>query len=155
MKMPKNCINILIVGLDNNFCAGVAETLSEHLQMHFATCESIISYYVQERELILEKVGLEYLKQREKSAIKECSNYCDCVLSIGYDLFKHHYSVFKNSIICYIKLRLENVSDTQNKIMFKQRDEFLTNYSNLQFTPTRKDKRTVCKNIIEKLGEIL
>lgn len=155
MKMPKNCTNILIVGLDKSFCYCVAETIGERLQMHFSSCESIVSYYIQERDLILEKVGLDYLKKREKNALEECSNYCNCVLSINYDLFKHNYSLFNKSVICYLRLNEDQLLGIQDKIMFKQRDDFLMKHSHLQFDIPRKDKRSVSKNIIYKLGEIL
>lgn len=155
MKSLQNCINILIVGLENQFCKIVAEELSERLQMHFTSCEGIVSYYVEERDLILQNIGLDYLKKKEKDAIKECANFSDCVLSIGYDLFKNNYKLFTNSAICYIKLKKELLSDIKNKITFSQRDEFLLSHCHVKIDLEKKDKRSACKKIIENLGDIL
>ena len=155
MKSIQNFINILIVGLENQFCKMVAEQLSERLQMHYTSCEGIVSYYVNEKDLILQKVGLDYLKKKEKNAIKECSNYSDCVISIGYDLYKHNFNLFTNSAICYLRLKKELLSDIKSKIAFPQRDEFLLSHCLLKIELERKDKRSACKKIIERLGDIL
>ena len=155
MKEPKNCTNILLVGLENEFCKDVAEELSAKLQMHFASCEELIAYHVQERELILQKAGLNYLKKREKTALAECASYIDTVLSIGFDFFKNNFKLFTQSAICYLRLEIEKINDTKSKIAYEERDQFLQKNCHFKIELARKDKQIACKKIIEVLGEKL
>lgn len=155
MKNPKNCTNILLVGLEKEFCRSVAEELSAKLQMHFASCEELVAYHVQERELILERVGLDYLKKKEKTALAECAGYMDTVLSIGFELFKNNFKLFTQSVICYLRLEKEKIKDIKSKIAYDERDQFLQKNCHFKIDLTRKDKQTACKKIIEILGEKL
>ena len=155
MKSIQNCINILIVGLENQFCKMVAEQLSERLQMHYTSCEGIVSYYVNEKDLILQKVGLDYLKKKEKQALKECSNFHDCVLSINYDYFKHNINFFANSVICYLKIENNKKLSAIEKINFFNSDKFLQENSHITIDLKKNDANKAVKSIIKNLGEIL
>ena len=155
MKSPKNCINILLVGLDNKLNAVVAEELGLRLQMHFTSCEDIVQYQVQERDLILQRVGVAYLKKREKSALKECAGYMDCVLSIGFELFKENFKLFSQSVICYLKLGKEFIDEVKSKIAYDERNQFLEENSHTTITLQNKDKKQASKKLIEILGELL
>ncbi len=155
MRFPKNCTNILLVGLDNSFNAAVAQEIGLHLQMQYSRCEDIVQYHVQERDLILQRVGVEYLKKREKSALEECASYVDCVLSIGFDLFKQNFKLFKQSVICYLQLGKELIKDVKSKLVFEERNQFLEKNSHLTVTMQKRDKTQARKKIIEILGELL
>lgn len=155
MESPKNCSNILLVGLDNKFNADVAEELGLCLQMHYTRCEDIVQYKVQERELILQKVGVEYLNKKEKNALKECASYMDCVLSIGFELFRQNFKIFTHSVICYLKLGKEFIEDVKSKIAFEERNSFLENTSHATLTILKKDKKQASKKLIEVLRELL
>lgn len=155
MKSPKNCTNILLVGLDNKFNAVVAEELGLRLQMHYTRCEDIVQYQVQERDLILQRVGIAYLKKREKSALEECAGYMDCVLSIGFELFKQNFKLFSQSVICYLKLGKELVEDVKSRIAFEERNQFLEKNSHATIVMQKKDKKLASKKLIEILGGLL
>ena len=155
MKSPKNCTNILLVGLDSKFNTAVAEQLALRLQMHYTSCEDIVQYQVQERDLILQRVGVAYLKKREKSALKECAGYIDCVLSIGFELFKENFKLFSQSVICYLKFGKELIDDVKSKIAYDERNQFLEENSHTTITLQNKDKKQASKKLIEILGELL
>lgn len=155
MEMPKNCINILLVSLDNQFCKSVSQKLAEQLQMHFTDCGDIVNYYVQEKDLILNNVGLDYLKKKEKQAIKECGNFHDCVLSINYDYFKHNINFFQNSIICYLKIENPKNLNVVDKINYENHDKFLQENSHLTIILKKNDVNKAVKGITKNLGEIL
>lgn len=155
MKSPKNCINILLVGLDDKFCKSVSQELAETLQMHFTDCGDIVNYYIQEKDLILQKVGLDYLKRKEKSALKECANFRDCVLTINFDYFKHNLTLFKNSAICYLRIDDDKKLNVIDRISFNSRDEFLKENSHIIVDLKKNDKHKAVKTLIKNLGEIL
>lgn len=155
MEMPKNCINILLVSLDNQFCKNVSQKLAEQLQMHFTDCGDIVNYCIQEKDLILNKVGLDYLKKKEKQALKECSNFHDCVLSINYDYFKHNINFFANSVICYLKIENNKKLSAIEKINFFNSDKFLQENSHITIDLKKNDANKAVKSIIKNLGEIL
>lgn len=155
MKTPQSCTNILLVSLEKDFCSAVAEELSSKLQMHFSSCEELVAYHIQDKDLILERVGLEYLKKQEVKALCECASYMDTVLSVGFDLFKNNFKLFTQSIICYLRLAKDNLKDIKSKIAFDERDRFLQQHSHFKIDLTKKDKRVACGKIIKILGENL
>ncbi len=154
--MNENCdkINILIVSLNDKFSKNVASVLADKLDMFIADCHQMIVYDLIDPKQVIEKCGLEYFKQREKSVMKRCADFCNTVLSIDFDLFKENYALFYKSIVIYLDLPEEKAAKVANKIDFENRDKFIKKYADFSIIQDKCLVLQSAKKIINKLGEI-
>lgn len=155
MKNLKNIKNIVIISLDDRFSRNVASFLAEKLDMFVVDTKAMIAYELASPKEIIQKCGYEYLKEREKSVVKNVSRFENTIISISFDRFKEYEEYFDSSIIIYLKLPVEKTRTVPNKISYVSRDEFLHSKANIELYFERKSKINASKQIIEKLGEML
>lgn len=155
MEGFKNIINFVIISLDDKFSKNVATILADNLDMYVVNTKDMIAYELINPKEIKRKCGYEYLKSRERGVVKNISNFENTVISTSFDIFKEYYEFFDKSIIIYLKLPVEKTRTSPNKISYESRDEFLSSKADIKLYFERKSKINACKQIIEKLGELL
>lgn len=146
-------INIVIVSLSEKFAQSVSSSLSKKLDMLMVDCHEMIVYDLINPQEVIEKAGLEYFKKREKSVIKNCAEFLNTVISIGYNLFVEYKELFKNSLVFYIHIPKKTVDEVVNQIAFEDRNEKIKDFTNLICLEKRSSSEAV-KKILEKMGEI-
>ena len=155
MKNKENILNIVIVSLDDKFNKNASSLLADKLEMFFAETKELIEYDLINPKDILQKCGIEYLKAREKKVVENISIYEGTVISIPFDLFKDYFYLFDKSIIIYLELPENKVSNAINHLAYQNRHDYLINHSDITICLEKKIKRQAVNKIIEKLGEIL
>ena len=146
-------INIVLVSLNDKFCKAVGQSLSETLDMFNANCEEMIIYDMANPKDVISKCGVEYFKKREFSVVRNCSEYHNTVLSIGFDHFKSYNDLFKNSLIIYIKLPSGKQDKVPNQINYEMRDQFFSEKAQILVDMPQKSLKKCVNLIISKLGE--
>lgn len=146
-------INIVIVSLNDKFCKSAAQSIADSLDMFKADVKDLIVYDLINPQEVLEKCGIEYLKNRERGVVRNCSEYYDTVISINYDIFKPNIDFFQNSLVIYIKLPEGKQDKIPNKIDYKTRDEFLAENCNLLVELEQKSIKKCVEKTLQKLGE--
>ncbi len=147
-------INIAIVSLSDKFSKTVASSLATKLDMFMVDCHEMIVYDLIDPKDVLQKCGVEYFKKRERGAIKNCAGFYNTVISVTYDIMKEYYELFSNSLIIYVKLPQERVSQAPNKLSYEHRDKTLATISGGRVIDL--DKRSslqAVEKIISKLGD--
>ncbi len=152
--MIQNPINIVIVSLNEKFSKNVAVTLANNLDMFVIDCHELIVYDLINPKEVVEKCGLEYLKKRERSVMKNCANYYNTAISINFDLLKENIEQFKNSLIFYLRLPEDKVSKVANSLDYENRDKTLLELSNVQIELSKCLTLQAVKKIISRIGEI-
>lgn len=155
MNDKQDIINIIVVSLDEKFCNSVSSFLASKLDMYYANCKDLIEYDLIDPKDVLDKCGVEYLRKREKGVIENCASYQNTIIAINYDLFKDYFQLFDKSVIIYLFVPKEKISDTINNIVFEKRDKFLTDNSDIKIYIDKKFKINTVNKIIERLGEFL
>lgn len=150
----KDVQNILIVSLNDNFSKRVASFLANSLDMLAADCHELIVYDLINPKEVLEKCGIEYFKKRERGVIKACSEYVNATISINYDLFYEHNSLFIKSFIIFLKLPYERITKAPNKIEFDARNKILEDHADAVINLDKKSCNIAVNKIIQKMGEI-
>ena len=104
---------------------------------------------------VLEKCGIEYFKKRERTVVKNCSEYYNNILSIDASLYIEYIDFFDKTFVIYLKLDKENVSKVVDKISFDKYDEFLKTNSEIVVELSNKKTADAVKKIINLMGEKL
>lgn len=151
--MNEEKINIVIVSLNEKFTKNVSRNLADSLEMFYADCHELVVYDLINPKEVIEKCGLEYLKQREKAVLVNISSYLNTVFSISFELLKEYYSYFKNSIIIFLNLPQSKTTKVVNKIDYNSRTQFLKSISNLEIEQEKCLVLKTTKEILKALGE--
>ncbi|MBO5022153.1 MAG: hypothetical protein J6C53_01585 [Clostridia bacterium] len=150
----KTPINIAIVSLNDKFSNTIASSLASKLGMFVADCHQMIVYELINPKDVLQKCGIDYFKKREKSAVKNCAGFLDTVISVNYDIIHEYHSLFENSLIIYVKLPEERITQAVNKVSYTHRDEFLREIANgMVIELEKRSSVQAVKKIMDKLGE--
>lgn len=154
MDKSSSPINIVVVALSENFSKVVASSLSSKLDMFLVDCHEMIVYDLVNPKEVIEKCGLEYFKKREKSVLKNCSQFHDTVISISYELLKEYRELFSNSYIFYVKLPKDKIEQVPSNLAYESRDVNLKNVSKENIIELEKRSSVQAVNkIINRLGE--
>ena len=154
MKAVENILNIALVSLDDKFCKRVSSALANKLDMFWADCHDLVVYNLIDPKKVLETCGFEYYKEQENSVVKDCSQYHNTVISVGFDIFKEYYSFFCNSLIIFLDLNKEIISSSISKIAFESRKEFILKVADFRIILNKKSKTQAIKSIINMLGAL-
>ena len=147
-------INIVVVALSEKFSRVVASSLAKKLDMFMVDCHEMIVYDLIDPKDVVDKCGIEYFKKREKSVVRNCSEYFNTVISINYELLKEYQNLFNNSLIFYVKLPQDKVEQVPSFVSYENRDKALEKMSNENVVEL--DKRSslqAVEKIFTKLGE--
>ena len=155
MKDSHEIYNIVLVSLDDKFCESVSIILSDKLDMYNACCKDLVEYDLINPKDVIDKCGIEYLKKREREVVKNCSTYINTVISINFDLFKDYFDLFNNSIIIYLSLPKEKITNSVSKVSFENRNEFLLKHCNKIVFVDKKLKNNTVNKILNILGDNL
>ena len=151
MKKHKN---IILICLNESFCKLVASELASFLDMYVADCHDMLVYDLINPKDVLDKCGIEYFKNREKSVLAGCSDYENTVLSINYDLYYQYSSIFEDSLVVYLNLPDGKQDKVANKIDYKNRNKFLLAKADVLIELEQKSIKKAIEKIIIKLGEL-
>ena len=149
----KSHINIILVSLNDKLAKSVARSLADSLDMLSADCHEMIVYNLTNPKEVVEKCGLEYYKKKEKGVVRNCSEYLDTVISIGYDLFKTYQHFFTNSLVVYLALPQGLEDKIPNELDFETRDSFLKENSQIVVGYGQKSAKQFLELTLKKLGE--
>lgn len=158
MKKQRTPLNIVLLCLDHNFCKSVARELSSRLGMFFSDCKDLIEYDLMDSQAILANCGIAYLKEREKSAIKNMLNFSNSVLSCDYDIFKHNRRCFtKKTFLVFLRLPQKCLDKKEmiNDIAFASHEKYLLENADVSVELKSKSENMATKRIIEALREAL
>lgn len=147
--------NIILISLDAKFAKSLSAALASTLEMHFSDCQELIEYDLIERGAILEKCGLEYLRERETFALKNMLGFHNTVLSCNYDLFKNNKRLFAENLICYLSLPQTEIGEDNviNKLAFATHHQFLENNCDIILSLKNKNEKSAAKKLVQALGE--
>ena len=151
MKKPKN---IVLISLNECFCKSVASELAGFLDMYVADCHDLLVYDLINPQDVLEKCGVDYLQNRERSVLESCSEYENTVLSINYDLFYQHNCLFANSLVVYLCLPQGQEDKVANKINYANRHDLLLEKADIVIELQNKSIKKTLEKIVKKLGEL-
>ncbi len=150
----KTPINIAIVTLNDKFSNTIASSLASKLDMFMVDCHQMIVYDLINPKDVLQKCGVEYFKKRERGVIKNCAGFLDTVISVTYDIIKEYHPLFDNSLIIYVKMPENRISQAPNKISYDHRDKTLCEIANGRVVEIEKRSSVqAVKKIMEKLGD--
>lgn len=146
-------INIALISLNEKFCISIGESFAESLDMFHVNCEEMIMYDLTSPKEVIEKCGLEYFKKRERSVVRNCSEYVNTVITVSYNLFKSYKELFKNSLVVYIQLPQEKCDKVPNEIDYQTRNEFAMANSQIVISLTQKSIKKCMELLHKKIGE--
>ena len=158
MKKQRTPLNIVLLCLDHTFCKSVARELSSRLGMFFSDCKDLIEYDLVDSQAVLANCGIVYLKERERSAIKNMLNFSSSVLSCDFDIFKHNRRCFtKKSLLVFLRLpqKCLDKKETINDIAFSSHEKYLLENADVSVELKSKSENMATKRIIEALREEL
>lgn len=144
--------SILILCLNKEFGKALSSQLANILGMHYADCKEIIEYDLFDSGAILQKCGIEYLNKREKSVVKDISNYENSLIFVEYDIYKTNQKIFDKvhpQIYLRCSRRKLQKDDVINDLAFEERDAFLKENCDLTVDISGTSKSVVNKIIKE------
>lgn len=150
--MEKLGTSILITCLDEEVGSKLSRSFADFLGLHFACCKEIIEYDLFDSNAILQKCGAEYFSKREKSVMKNISNYEDSVIFINFDLFQNNFSIFKNlhpSIFLNLPKKKISAKEAINLIAYDDRRTFLSEKCDLTVNIHNASKSSLSKILKE------
>ena len=109
-------------------------------------------------QAILSNFLISYLKEREKSAVKNMLNFSNSVLSCDYDIFKHNRRCFtKKTFLVFLRLPQKCLDKKEmiNDIAFASHEKYLLENADVSVELKSKSENMATKRIIEALREAL
>lgn len=152
--MEKLGTSILITCLDEEVGNKLSQQFADFLGLHFACCKEIIEYDLFDSGAILQKCGQDYLAKREKSVMKDISNYEDSVIFINYDLYQNNLSLFENlhpSIYLHLPKRKLSAKEAINTIAYNAHSTFLKEKCDLTIEINGANKSMLAK-LLKEIG---
>ena len=121
---------ILLICLNKQYAQKIAEIICDEIGFFYLDCEELLAYELANREQILKKCGIAYLKKQEKKFVKGLTDYSNTVMSMGYELYtsdNNHQILNENLLTFYLALNIDEFKETEfiNKIAYKERDKDL------------------------------
>lgn len=155
--MKDNYVNIVLVCLDGDFNRSISKELADKLDMFFADLKDYIEYDLIDSKAVLQKCGIDYLSEREYKASENFAKFENAVLTVDFDLFKQNRAAFTRNLVLYIRLTKRQIDKKENinLISYENRDEYLTNNSDMVVQLKSKAKPKAIKEIMLQLQEAL
>lgn len=158
--------NILIVGLVDEFNKNIAYEVSNRLGVYFLDIKDLIEYEITDRQNMIDLCGIEYLEKQEYKIIQSVTGFENTIITISNDIFTkwEAYNIFKDScIILYLRLEENEINEyftkagnkfNLNQIVFKDRDEFLSDHSQITINAKINSEEKTIKDIIKQVERI-
>lgn len=149
--------SILITSLNNSVGAALAESLSNLLGMHFASCKDIVEYDLFDGDAILNKCGIDYFEKREKAALSAVAAYENAIIYIDYDLLKNNLAIFNNIhprvFLCTPKKKMPK-DEVLSVLAYEERTAYLSEICDLTVEVSGSGKSALSK-IVKEIKEKL
>lgn len=146
--------NVVLVCLDLDFAKNVSAALAAMLDMNFTDLKDYIEYELLDSGAILENCGLQYLKKREKSALKSALVFENTILTCNFNILKEYSSLFNKNVVCYLALPEKDINKkyVTDRLAFVSHDEFLKNYCEIVSPLKSKNINVAVKKTAEAIG---
>ena len=149
--------SILITSLDNSVGAQLAESLSNLLGMHFASCKDIVEYDLFDSDAILNKCGVDYFEKREKAALAAVAAYENAIIYVDYDLMKNNLAIFNDIhpsiFLCIAKKKMPK-TEVLSLLAYEERTAYLREICDLTVEVSGQGKSALTK-IVKEIKEKL
>ncbi len=152
---------IVITGLMEKFNGVVATLICEKLGMYFLDVSQLYEFEIAQKDEVILKCGIDYLKKLESKLIDSVTGYENTVVLMSYDLYvsNGNYKKFSpKAYTFYIKFpksffEQEN-SNIINKIAYIDRDKFLTDNCECIISLRGRHHNKALKEIIKYLKDV-
>lgn len=149
---------ILLLCLNNSYARDVALELCEITGNFYLNCEEMLEYELADRETILKKCGLEYLKKQEKKFVKGLLDYDNVVMSMSFDLYttNNNFLVLDDTFFkIYLFINKTNLEkdlamDSLNILAFEERDLLLNQHADKVINCDKKRINQIIGQITKK-----
>lgn len=148
--------NIVIVGFNYEYNIEIAQGVSDFFDMYFLDVDKFIEYQLQQKPVMAEVCGVEYLEKQENKVLKSCTEFENTVMTIPINYFLRNkiYKNFAESEIIYLyfsKNKLEKLCENNNTssflltdiITFEEKDNEIKSITNAKIEIKNKNKDTV------------
>ena len=122
-------INIVLVGLDYNYCLEVGKMLSSQLEMYFLDSQGLYEFDIRPKTMedIINEMGMDYYRKAQSGTIKYICSFTSSILVVESGALMNEENVNK---LDFTKIELDyilqnaNFNDIQLRIFNRLTDKF-------------------------------
>lgn len=160
--------NITILALNNNFKKNISKKLSKELDMFYVDMQDIIKFDMEAYNKVTSANGVEFYNNLENEAFKRVCGFENTVITTELNLINrgNNFELLKNSsLIIYLNLdynfykeklieerpRSNIYEENLNLVVFNERNQILSDYSDIIISVSHKNEKKLLKLIIKEI----